>query len=271
MQRGSSTWQVSDCDARDRQLIVDAHTHLYPNVTEEDAAYNLLKSTGTTGGEAIVRLLDRFKIDKAVLFPPGLTSAANSALADAVKRYPDRLIGFGTVHPLWEPEPSKRLDETFILGIRGLKIHPWMQGITLSEGIQRRFEELFNQAAKLRMPVIFHSGTPPDTQCLQYTVLAEMFPDLNLIYGHMGLGYLWRDAIRSAKTHDNVYLETSGIQYPQAIREALDTVGADKVIFGSDLPYLHPAVEMKKISILRLPQDELEKVMASNILSLIPK
>lgn len=250
---------------------MDAHTHLYPHVTEEDAAYALLKSTGTTGGEAIVWILDRFKIDKAVLFPPGLTSSANSAVADAVKRHPDRLIGFGTVHPLWEPEPSKRLDEAFSLGIRGLKIHPWLQGITLSEGIQRRFEELFNRAAKLRMPVIFHSGTPPDTQCLQYTVLAEMFPDVNLIYGHMGLGYFWRDAIRSAKTHDNVYLETSGIQYPQAIREALDSVGAGKVIFGSDLPYLHPAVEMKKISLLRLPQDELEKVMASNILSLIPK
>jgi predicted TIM-barrel fold metal-dependent hydrolase len=147
-------------------LIVDAHTHLYPSVTAEDAGYTLLKSTGTTGGEAIIRLLDRFGIDKAVLFPPGLTSSANSALAEVMKRYPDRLIGFGTVHPLWEPEPARLLDEAFALGIRGLKIHPWLQGITLSEGIQPRFEELLNRAAKLGMPVIFHSGTPPDTQCL---------------------------------------------------------------------------------------------------------
>jgi predicted TIM-barrel fold metal-dependent hydrolase len=252
-------------------LIVDAHTHLYPDVTEDDAAYTLLKSTGTTGGEAVIRLLDRFGIDKAVLFPPGLTSAANIALAEVVKKYPDRVIGFGTVHPLWEPEPARRVNEAYALGLRGLKIHPWLQGITLSEGTQRRFEELLNQAAKLAMPVIFHSGTPPDTQCLQYSVLADMFPDVNLIYGHMGLGYLWRDAISSAKAYENVYLETSGIQYPRAIRQALDTCGAAKVIYGSDLPYLHPAVEMKKISILGLQQNELEKVMGLNILSLIRK
>jgi predicted TIM-barrel fold metal-dependent hydrolase len=252
-------------------LIVDAHTHLYPQVTEEDAAYSLLESTGAMGGDAVVRILDRFGINKAVVFPPGLSSTANSAAAEAMKRYPDRLIGFGTVHPLWEPEPAGLVEEAFRLGLRGLKIHPWLQGITLSEGIQSRFEEMLNKAAKLGMPVIFHSGTPPDTQCLQYSVLADMFPDVNLIYGHMGLGYFWRDAIRSAKIYDNVYLETSGIQYPEAIRQALNTAGADKLIFGSDLPYLHPAVEMKKISLLKLSESTIEKIMSSNIMRLLPR
>jgi predicted TIM-barrel fold metal-dependent hydrolase len=251
-------------------MIIDAHTHLYTNVTREDAAYSLLKTVNKVGSDALIAIMDMAKIDKAIVFPPGISSHANPICSEHVKKYPKRLIGFATVNPIREENVIKCIREAHNLGLKGLKIHPQLQGITLSEGIQNRFEELLNEVAKLRMPVILHSGTPPDTQCLQYDVLAEMFPDVNFIYGHMGLGYLWNDAILSAKKRDNVYLETSGIQFPEAIRLAINLLGSEKVIFGSDLPYLHPDVELHKIMLLGLKEEELEKILSKNILTLLP-
>jgi predicted TIM-barrel fold metal-dependent hydrolase len=97
-----------------------------------------------------------------------------------------------------------------------------------------------------------------------YSVLADMFPDVNLIYGHMGLGYFWRDAIRSAKVYDNVYLETSGNTYP-FVDYAVKALGASKIILGSDFPHEHPLVSVKIVQLLELSNADRDLILGQNI------
>ena len=49
---------------------------------------------------------------------------------------------------------------------------------------------------------------------------------------------------------------------------AYQRAGADKILFGSDGPWLHPGVELEKIFALKMNTAELEKVLAGNFLKL---
>ena len=68
-----------------------------------------------------------------------------------------------------------------------------------------------------------------------------------IILGHMG-GYFHVDeAIDVAERYPNIILETSAMPYPEKIREAVERIGAERVIFGSDGPVSSPALETQKI------------------------
>ena len=41
---------------------------------------------------------------------------------------------------------------------------------------------------------------------------------------------------------DNLYLETSGCVNPMLLCRAIQEIGSDRVIFGSDSPFFHPKV-----------------------------
>ena len=69
-------------------------------------------------------------------------------------------------------------------------------------------------------------------------VCVDMFdrlPTLNIILGHMG-GYFHVDeAIDAAERHANLVLETSAMPYPVKIREAVERVGAERVLYASTI------------------------------------
>ena len=56
-----------------------------------------------------------------------------------------------------------------------------------------------------------------------------------------------------AARNPNVYLETSGMPMHTKIREAVDRIGADRVMYCSDAPFHHPRVEMEKVAVLPVP------------------
>ena len=49
------------------------------------------------------------------------------------------------------------------------------------------------------------------------------------------------------KRHPNLYLETSAMPYPAMIREAVDGIGAERVLFASDGPGCDPSIEVEKV------------------------
>ena len=88
--------------------------------------------------------------------------------------------------------------------------------------------------------------------------LAEMFPELKIAVGHFGMVTRegWLEQIRLAE-NKNVFIESGGITwlfnsefypYPSAVKainQAADTVGFDKLMWGSDYPRTMTAVTYK--------------------------
>jgi hypothetical protein len=71
-----------------------------------------------------------------------------------------------------------------------------------------------------------------------------------------------------AELHPNVYLEVGGMPHNWRVREAVDRVGAERVLYGSAAPWHHPRLQLQKIRMSDLAPDALDAVLGGNAESL---
>jgi uncharacterized protein len=221
-------------------MIIDAHVHL---MSDSTGWYAYKKSAGGSDARlwdaaATVRLLDDSGIDQCWLFTlSGLYGfnncrAANDQVIEAARLHPDRLIPFCTAFPNQDPQSAAdEIRRCLDLGCKGVKFHPWLQSFPANSAYLYPVLELCSDRAA---PVLFHTGTPPYSQPFQVMEQARRFPRVPFVVGHFGK-ILSLDAIRSAELCPNIYLETSGAQVAD-LQFALQRIGADRILFGTDLP-----------------------------------
>jgi len=247
-------------------VIVDGHTHfagegkgLPPNSVED-----LLSIMDRNGIDAIVTCASYSSIGEDRTY-----DEANDFIAKSMREVPKRIIGFIRINPHLQENALKSIREGVTkYGFKGIKFHPRNEAFPInSEELAFPLAEL---ATKLRVPILIHTGEPDTYGFAQPTLvgdLADSFPDLTLIIGHMGKR-LVDDAILVAKWFDNVILETS-FRSARDVTKAVKTVGALRVIYGSDMPFGIPEVEMMKIMEADITTREKEMVLGENIAEIL--
>ncbi len=241
-------------------MIIDFHTHV-----DESPAFGWIDPP-----DKIVALLDEAGIDMAVAMSytdlPGLNSNALEDILAAVGRFPDRLIAFVRLNPNYLTEAAAALEEGVAQGIRGLKLHPTT---TLAHPAAEPTVALLRRCGELGVPALFHCGDDPYTTPQTMALAAQRAPETAIVLGHMGGYFHVEEAIHAATTHQNLYLETSAMPYPHHIETAIDAVGAERVIFGSDGPGCNPALELDKVRALGLAPDQEALVIGGNAARLL--
>jgi hypothetical protein len=187
---------------------------------------------------------------------------ANAELARIIARFPDRLIGFAFVHATRDagrifPMVARTVRKW---RFRGIKIHGF-------EAMPTR--EVCETARAFRLPIFVDVISRPEV----IDMLAPQYPDVNFIVAHMG-SYTddWRahqQVVYQLARYPNVYADTSTVRRFDYIVEAVKRAGPRKVIFGSDGPWIHPGVELHKIRLLGLPEDQEALVLGGNLLRLM--
>jgi len=230
-------------------MIIDSHTHV-----DEAPSFGWYDPP-----ETIIRLLDEAEIDRAIVMTyrdaPGPEERVLEYVAEAVQRFPDRLIGYARMNPRYGDQAVDLFDRAIRdYKMRGLKLHP--VGYVMHPASEPTLA-LIRHAAALGVPTLFHCGDEEFTLPLQVAEAAAAVPDATIILGHMGGYFHVRDAIRVAKRHPNLILETSAMPYPRMIKEAVAAVGAERVLFASDGPGCDPTLELEKLRRANLdPADE---------------
>ena len=106
-------------------------------------------------------------------------------------------------------------------------------------------------------------------------LLAQEYPDVNFIIPHLGsFGDDWRAQfalIDHLVRHPNIYTDTAGVRRFDLLEQTVQRAGAKKILFGSDGPWLHPAVELAKVKVLNLPKQDEDLVVGGNFLRLISR
>jgi predicted TIM-barrel fold metal-dependent hydrolase len=146
----------------------------------------------------------------------------------------------------------------------GMKLHPLIDGYHPNDPSVHPLMELL--ADRGGRPVLIHCGHPIFTLPWSIEELAAGFPQVPVVMGHMGHGnvvYI-NASIDIAARNPNVYLETSGMPMHTKIRDAVERVGPDRVMYGSDAPFHHPAVEILRVQVSGLEPDLLERVLHGN-------
>jgi predicted TIM-barrel fold metal-dependent hydrolase len=176
-----------------------------------------------------------------------------------MKKYPERLIGFCRVDPRMGKMAIKEVERSVLtLGLRGLKLHPIMEVFTIDH---EAILEVIQHAADLNIPILIHSGSSSYDSAVRFSKLAEKVRNTAIIIGHFSS---YPENVRVAKKHDNLYLETSGAVCPSQIADAVETIGAERILFGSDWPYLNIKFEMVKIEMADISKRDKELIFGRN-------
>ena len=238
-------------------MIFDIHAH----VGETKFGHR------TITAETILRLMDAAGIDRAILLPTistGRVMPAEKMRAEVAKA-PDRLVGFALVNPK-DPDAVRDFEEAVVTyGARGLKIHPVYMALAADD--ETWVYPLVEKARELNVPVMFHSGEPPFATPWQIGLVAQDFPRATIIMEHMGLDpMVFTDAaIKMARRAENLILGTTGVVYDFAITKAVRAIGADRVVYGSEMPMNNPVHEIQKIRDTDLSDEDKEKILGLNI------
>jgi uncharacterized protein len=211
--------------------IIDFHTHL------DDCWF---VGQPTLSESEFLRTMDRFGIEAACIFTmQGFHEDPrrhNDALAVRARRHPGRLIPFATVDPRRGDEAIAELERCLADPIfRGLKLHPWLQAFAPSL-VQATMIELLRCAARYRVPVILHDGTPPYATTFQVAALARWVPEATVVLGHAGLSDYVVAAGQLVRDIPNLHACICG-PHAGEVAYLLETAGADKFVFGSDLGF----------------------------------
>jgi predicted TIM-barrel fold metal-dependent hydrolase len=141
----------------------------------------------------------------------------------------------------------------------GLKLHPWLQGYNAASDVVTPLVEV---CQSYDVPIYFHSGTTPYAQVYQIARHIRNNRSVRFILGHMGERYQWQDALEVARNYENAYLETSANMYSFAIERAVRNIGADRILFGTDIPFHYPGVELLKIRRLNISDEQKEWILS---------
>jgi predicted TIM-barrel fold metal-dependent hydrolase len=175
--------------------------------------------------------------------------------------------------PWINPEDAEDFEvlRTWRARIHGIKLHPSVDQVKVTDA---RVEPLLAYAAGERLPVMVHCGRWQEMS--SYALVLEVagrYPSVRFILSHMGgdtpeLEMATIDAIAEGKI-SNVYLGTEGVREYWAVQRAVEVVGADRVIFGSDFPLGHPKMYLGVIDALTISPEQRSLILAGNILRLL--
>jgi predicted TIM-barrel fold metal-dependent hydrolase len=213
--------------------------------------------------EQLVKLMDDYNVEKSAVY-----FIDNELVRRAVQKYPDRLVGCYWPNPHEETAAEKVRVALTDWGFKGIKLHPLFQAFLPNDDI---VHPIMEEARKARVPVLIHTGHSPFSLPWSVGELAENFPDVKIVMLHMGDGHglYIQAAINTAKKMDNIFLETSAMPMGTKIREAIDIVGKDRVMYGSDVPFGNPPVEIARATAIDLSEKEFELYFYENAKNLL--
>ncbi len=157
------------------------------------------------------------------------------------------------------------LDEN-LSRIHALKIHPSFNRRPITDPACEPFLAV---AERHRLPVVVHCGRWREVAGYEIALeAAERHPDLPFILSHMGgdAPALVLGAARMVRERglSNAFLGTESIREYWLVAQALDLVGPERLVFGSDHNLNHPASFLAVIEALGLAPAERALVLGGN-------
>lgn len=276
-------------------MKIDFHVHVTPpdiikdwkKIAEKELYFKLLSESPVNKFatvEDVVVELDNSKVDKAVIFgfafkDMGLCRYVNDYVADAIKRYPDKLIGYMVLDPTSD-EMEKEIDRCMYLGLKGVgELFPYGQEFDITD--TKQMSSLCNYCIERDLPVMIHTNEAvghyysgkTNTTAVEASIFAQNYPDLKIILAHWGGGLLFYELMPEIRRQNkNVYYDTaaSPFLYDKKIYKVAKEIGIlDKVLFGSDYPLIPMKRYLKEIAISGLNDMEQALVCGENAKDLL--
>ena len=238
-------------------MIIDSHCH----AGKGDGLTGPWDTDAPLG--AYLRRAAQAGIGRTVVFAAFSSDyrTANAAVGRIVAARPGRFSGYAMVNAARDAGRVGAMVGEAVTGwgACGIKVHRHDARIT---------REVCEVARSFALPVLYDVMG----EAHPMELVAAEYPGVAFVIPHLGS---FADDWRAQRTvidllvrHPNVYTDTSGVRRFDLLAEALRRAGPQKVLFGTDGPWLHPAVELSKVRALRLLPDQERLVLSGNWLRL---
>lgn len=207
----------------------------------------------------------------------GLAPFTNAEVGSMVREHPDVFVGFGSVDPHKGAAAVLGVAEVVKEGLIGLKFHPSAQRFDpADDGVFPLYEE----AAGYGLTLLFHTGVTalgagmPGGAGIRHRFahpihlddVAAAFPSLSIVMAHPSKP--WQaEAIAFANHKPNLYLELSGWSpryFDDQLLAAIQGPLRERVLFGTDFPFITPDKWLKDWERLGMSDDLTEAVLWGN-------
>lgn len=241
--------------------------------------------------------LDRNHVTRAALIAS--TAGDEDSVARAVARHPGRFVGFFMLNPM-APDAKERAERAFAeLGLSCACLFPAMHRYPLDHpSVAAVFEAaaahdrvlfvhcgFLSMESRTRLRLVnsfdFRCGDP-----LALAAVAGRFPTVPVIVPHFGAGFL-REALMAAELCPTIHLDTSssnawvkyvpGLTLTEVFRRALNVVGADRLLFGTDSSLFPPGwrrviygAQRTVLDELGIEREERAKIFGENFDRIFP-
>ena len=275
-------------------MLLDAHVHIFPpefisqreRLVKEEPFFALLYADPASvivSHETMLKHMERDGVNSvwAVGFSWQLEKNArthNDYLLQVAREYPDKVSSFAACWPMaaWAHDEAKRVLELGASGLGELAFYD--QDIDL-----KHMAPLCGLCAAYNVPLMLHvneplgrmyAGKSPMGLSNSFNLLKQN-PECNFILSHLGGGIFFYKLLiprQIENAFDNLWLDTAATPFlyqPQAIKLAVELLGADRILLGCDYPLLPMKRTLTLIQQAELSRAELEMVCSGSALRLL--
>jgi len=242
------------------------HTHMGPE-------YPLYYPDSDAAG--MVKFLDEANVEFIISTPCEdlfIPDAKREEITGAMDRYPGRIKGYYGVFPKADIT-IESIGDAFIEypGYAGLKLLPDYHRTNLTDSAYAPFFEL---ADRFNMLVLSHTwGLSMNGETCnsadKVAVILDKYPNIRFLMGHSIQGQI-DDAIELAAAYPNAYLDLCDTGRINGVIEKMaKKAGAQKVVFGTDLPMQSTWYILGACLNARIGSEELRLILRENALRIL--
>ena len=250
--------------------IFDAHLHC---PSEDGSVWQWYPVTRSF--EDFVSYLDRAGVERGVINSvrsqlatgPAEFIKGNREVARYVERYRGRFVGACVVNPMFIDEALREIEDCRkqlgFVWVGELCNYTVPYPYTLKE-----FDQLVQQVRKLGMVLDVHTELP------EMEFIIQKYPDTTIVFPHFGESpNVIFNRLDAVGRNPNCYIDTSGAGHERVgmLEYSMKSIGANRVLFGSDFTINEPGGVIARIKNSYLTEEQKQKVLSQNLEALLKK
>jgi hypothetical protein len=241
------------------EIVIDAHMHIgrYNNFLMPHADM-----------ESIRHSAKRIGIQK--MYGSSLKAIRGDAPggnADALAlhtQHPASYSPYFVLNPNYPEDMQATIDLAESVSIRHFKLHDDGNDLPYDH---RNYSPFYEYADAAGAVVLAHTYGRKHVAPLMS--IAAQFPGITILLGHSGIidEEIYAEAVRQ---HPNMYLETCcSLAWYGLIERLVGMAGGDRVLFGSDMPFMSPDQQIGRILLARITDEDRRKILGLNALRIL--
>ncbi len=193
------------------------------------------------------------------------SAAVNRTFLEEVRQCPHKR----SLWPYYWPHPGQ-IDAELASqkDFAGVKFHP-----SISQKRIDNAPDVIGLARDRGVPLLVHCGRNPISHIEHLLTAMRMQADVTYIGAHLGglaneLIVAALALIEKQSRRDNLYLDTSGCMNPKIVRRAIEVMGPDRILWGTDIPFFDIEVSRLVLDKTGVESKSLRSILHDNAVAI---